>query len=81
MSDDNETIRHEVLSRLGKLEGKIDILIETNKLHSVTCDADRIMITKNIKDLEKKQAWMLGVGSSIVVVFGALLTYLKGGPT
>jgi hypothetical protein len=81
MSDDNETIRHEVLNRLGKLEGKIDILIETNKLHSVTCDADRIMITKNIKDLEKKQAWMLGVGSSIVVVFGALLTYLKGGPT
>lgn len=81
MSDDEQvkSIRVEVLERLGKLEGKIDVLITTNKIHSDHCDVDRGKISTSISDLEKKQSWILGVGSACVVAFGALAAYFKGG--
>lgn len=76
---DEQSIREEVLQRLTKMEGKIDLLIETTKLHSKDCDNDRDKMADQISGLAKKQSWMMGVGSTCVVVFGAVVAYFKGG--
>ena len=76
---EDRSVREEVLQRLTSVEGKIDLLLETTKLHSKDCDDDRNKMNGDIKALERKQSWMMGVGSTCVVVFGAIVAYFKGG--
>jgi hypothetical protein len=78
-SEETDTIRKEVLARLGNLEGKIDLLLTTSKMHSDVCDADRIKINNELMALEKRQSWMMGIGSAIVFVGGAIIALIKGG--
>jgi hypothetical protein len=68
-----------LLTRMSRLEGKIDVLIETNKLHAVTCDHEREVMNTDIKAIEKKQSWILGVGTACVVAVSALISYFKDG--
>lgn len=62
----------EVIERLARVETKIDTLIEALKVHVVEDNTAHNRITS----LEKKQAWLAGVGTSLVTGLTLVIGWL-----
>lgn len=57
MSDDHENHENLVLLNLGRLEGKMDALLQSINRH----DQDLEMLSRSVQDLERSRAKFIGI--------------------
>ena len=66
--------RSDVSERLARLEEKTTTLLFTSKeIKSLISDQNG-----RVRDLEKKQSWIMGGLGAVTFVFGSLMAWIKG---
>ena len=67
----------EVSAAIGRMEGKLDVLIDQMAAHVVQ-DTQRFEgVDKKIDKLSSKQNWMLGGATGISTAIGLLIAFFK----
>lgn len=73
----NSDMPEELGRSLGRVEGKIDVLISSFASHAADDKVAFEIINKRLSSSETKINWIFGVGSGIMAILGLVYSFLR----